>query len=288
MGDGEGELGAFGERRVFKACHVVREDRALQVFTIHERAFPDPGNPFRDGHGGQTAASGERVPADDGDAVRDRHVHQAGFIERVIPDGGDAARDRHILQRGAFIEHRSSDGRYAFCEGRVLQLEAAGEGRVPDIGNAARDCHGRQADAVGERVIADGRHTVRDCEGIHPFAPGKRGIPDSANAVRDRDGPEVCAGIEHPVRNGGYAVRKRHAAQIPVKMENASSDGDRAGGNTSRRTRFSSMEIIRTATDGSRSPSCCFFSAALRIIRYSFVGQIVHQEYTIFYEIIPS
>ena len=57
---------------------------------------------------------------------------------------------------------------------------------------------------------------------------------------------------------------------------------------TSRRTRFSSMEIIRTAADGSRSPSCCFFSAALRIIRYSFVGQIVHQEYTIFYDIIPS
>ena len=57
---------------------------------------------------------------------------------------------------------------------------------------------------------------------------------------------------------------------------------------TSRRTRFSSMEIIHTAADGSRSLSCCFFSAALRIIRYSLVGQIVHQEYTIFYDIIPS
>ena len=38
---------------------------------------------------------------------------------------------------------------------------------------------------------------------------------------------------------------------------------------TSRRTRFSSMEIIRTAADGSGFRTCCFFSAALRIIRYS-------------------
>ena len=46
---------------------------------------------------------------------------------------------------------------------------------------------------------------------------------------------------------------------------------------TSRRTRFSSMEIIRTAADGSRSPSCCFFSAALRIIRYSFVALPINE-----------
>ena len=57
---------------------------------------------------------------------------------------------------------------------------------------------------------------------------------------------------------------------------------------TSRRTRFSSMEIIRTAADGSRSPSCCFFSAALRIIRYSFVEQTAQQEYTIFPGPFPS
>ena len=57
---------------------------------------------------------------------------------------------------------------------------------------------------------------------------------------------------------------------------------------TSRRTRFSSMEIIRTAAECSRFRACCFSSAALRIIRYSFVGQSAHQEYTIFYDIIPS
>ena len=52
---------------------------------------------------------------------------------------------------------------------------------------------------------------------------------------------------------------------------------------TSRRTRFSSMEIIRTAADGSRSPSCCFFSAALRIIRYSFVDRRLFQNiYSVF------
>ena len=49
---------------------------------------------------------------------------------------------------------------------------------------------------------------------------------------------------------------------------------------TSRRTRFSSMEIIRTAADGSRSPSCCFFSAALRIIRYSFADRSFHSMLT--------
>ena len=51
---------------------------------------------------------------------------------------------------------------------------------------------------------------------------------------------------------------------------------------TSRRTRFSSMEIIRTAADGSRSPSCCFFSAALRIIRYSFVDRRLFQKIEVY------
>ena len=36
------------------------------------------------------------------------------------------------------------------------------------------------------------------------------------------------------------------------------------------RWRFSSMEIIRTAAECSRFRACCFSSAALRIIRYSF------------------
>ena len=44
------------------------------------------------------------------------------------------------------------------------------------------------------------------------------------------------------------------------------------------RWRFSSMEIIRTAAECSRFRACCFSSAALRIIRYSFAAGHITQK----------
>ena len=124
-----------------------------------------------DGDAGQGVAIGERVFADGGDAVGDRHAGQGGAAEeRPVADGGDAGGDRRAGQGDAVEERPVADGGDAGGDDQVDHGGAAVKGFVADGGDGvAAEGVGNLDGIVGAGVVGDGDLAVFDGVGVRTF-----------------------------------------------------------------------------------------------------------------------
>ena len=137
---------------------------------------------------GKTIAIIERIVADRGHAIGNRHARKRGaIIERIVTDGGHAIRNRHARKGVAILERIVADGGHAVGNRHARKILTIIERRVSDRGHAIRNRHARKSGAIIERIVTDGGHAIPNRH------TRKRG------AIRERrvaDGGDTCRNFE--------------------------------------------------------------------------------------------
>jgi len=85
LGNHEGKVGAFAERRIFDARHRGRYRDGFQAFAIIKRSIADGRDAFGEDDAREAGTVAEHALADRSDAVRDNNTAQAAAtVEHTI------------------------------------------------------------------------------------------------------------------------------------------------------------------------------------------------------------
>ena len=235
-GNAHGPQGvAVLKRPVADGLQRVREGNGPQAGVHIERPVADCRHIAAEGHMFQLRAVIECLLGDDRHAAADHGVgHAVAHIERLFAQGGNRIRDRHGCQRYAVVEGLVADTAAVrvFTHGNGFQVCAilkspcadAGPADIggPQLGavlkrlGAHRPDPRRQCDALKaglmERQGADRLHALRQGDG-RDGSPGKRVFSDLGNAAPlfKHSARQSCGVAESPFAQGGHRTRNRYA-----------------------------------------------------------------------------